>query len=855
MNILKNYNLKKKSNLVDGKLLETLFPIYMSINENTNFQKYKFDINEIIIPMYELKEKDVELYIKMNDNHIELDDLSTMITLNKYYKNSTNNRIVDILSNLNESSYWKDKKNCNFTMNDVFNKRILSFNGVRLDELCYSTIKGAKNLNAILDKLNTKNNDDNYMITELADNVNNVNNVNNKYKKKAEHMNIYEVLKTSENRTFYATMDDGQFKFTKESLADIFDRINDEKYRFHLLNSLLVSKDYCHFVVNNRKVLIRNADIFNKYKPLYMYLFGYAWLTMYLEESIFTTKSTRNHRFSFDLDTAHELPMFPFSMENIHHNPYLVLLLNSVFIDPKTNCMSINSLRNYKKYYGLCSKEEALKRINVFISGKSDLNIFDGIKNTKLAISISGSIMPACLQRFNPLFERCTIHEQTYDEKWNTFFTHYYGDSDVDVMCGTSSMIDFLKQASELLNIISKNLKKNNFVNNNSSNSNDEDLDYVIDSNKKLCVIIYKHFFSECLDDINEQLDIEYTKEDLINIFEKNIDINGELKIPENIKQYFYVDYVQEKNELNKKFRKYQKKFFIDIDIDIDKDKDKDKDNIKIKNRFTESYNCITSIEDMNFRLSTYDMIKNRLIKKDSEMYFFVNDFRSIDNKVPKDKNYLVFKFAESIKYKVKFSNLKKQIEIFKIEPTDPFNTVARFHKPCVRAYFDLKNEQIYMLPSFITSMMSMINIDYKYFAGSRDPIEIINKYLMRGYSVILNPNEKKSMLIYNKNIDKDKGMFRIEKDSELFGPKNLNDKIFKPGVYKLGLSEDFYKIDNNEYINNIKDLEQVYKSECYYDNTTSPINILQFTVINKDGYINPLKLWISHAVYDYINS
>src|SRR6185503_12509112 len=103
-------------------------------------------------------------------------------------------------------------------------------------------------------------------------------------------------------------------------------------------------------VVNNKRVLRRNHDLFEKYKPLYAYLFGYAWDTFYLEESIFTTRSNKNHRFVLDVDTARELPLFPFSMENIHNNPYIALLLNRELIDPSTNCMSINSLEDYETY-------------------------------------------------------------------------------------------------------------------------------------------------------------------------------------------------------------------------------------------------------------------------------------------------------------------------------------------------------------------------------------------------------------------------------------------------------------------------------------------------------------------------
>ena len=88
-------------------------------------------------------------------------------------------------------------------------------------------------------------------------------------------------------------------------------------------------------------------------------------------------------------------------------------------------------------------------------------------------------------------------------------------------------------------------------------------------------------------------------------------------------------------------------------------------------------------------------------------LYFFINDFRSDDTKVSAEVNYMVMKFSESIKYKIESPKLKRTLEIFKINPGDPFNTVARFHLPCVRAY--LQGDTFYMLPLFITSMMSSI--------------------------------------------------------------------------------------------------------------------------------------------------
>ena len=242
--------------------------------------------------------------------------------------------------------------------------------------------------------------------------------------------------------------------------------------------------------------------------------------------------------------------------------------------------------------------------------------------------------------------------------------------------------------------------------------------------------------------------------------------------------------------------------------------------------------------------------------KRDSEIYYFVNDFRDDDNQVPKEKNYLLFKFSESVKFKIKTENLKRSVEVFKVDPVDPFNTVARFHKPCVRAY--LQNNTFHMLPSFITSMMTMINIDYKYFAGSHDPVKIINKYRMRGYSLIANPNEKKGIYMYNENINEMNGMFKVINNEEQFGPKNLNDKIFKPMTYLKGLPESIYVPSKHTYFRSTNNVHDYYKKEYKkygVDFDQTPINILNFTSIGKNGCMSPVQTWVQEAFYNFVNS
>ena len=91
---------------------------------------------------------------------------------------------------------------------------------------------------------------------------------------------------------------------------------------------------------------------------------------------------------------------------------------------------------------------------------------------------------------------------------------------------------------------------------------------------------------------------------------------------------------------------------------------------------------------------------------------------------------------------------------------------------------------------------MTLLNIDYKYFAGSKDPIEIINKYRMRGYTTLLNDSEKIRFVSYSNKVEKWNNLYgNIEKTDEnsiksIFGPRNLSDKLFFP----RRVNKDLYK-------------------------------------------------------------
>ena len=214
-------------------------------------------------------------------------------------------------------------------------------------------------------------------------------------------------------------------------------------------------------------------------------------------------------------------------------------------------------------------------------------------------------------------------------------------------------------------------------------------------------------------------------------------------------------------------------------------------------------------------------------------------------------------KINENIKFKIHSDKLLHSIEAFRVKSKSFFATVATFHLPCVRAFYNGSN--VYMLPSCVTAMMTGVCIDYKYFAGSKDPIEILNKNRSRGYGTCINDKEKIHLIEYSRNIKQWQNLYNItiknkKSIDSVFGSFSLENKLFEPRKYNHHLhlsSLPNYTINNYSYINTVEQLKQEYSISYNYTDTKYGINILEFKTINKAGYITPLKTWLIDAVYD----
>lgn len=771
-----------------------------------NSKNIMLDNDEVIVPLFELDEKIIQLYSLMYEPQYDVNTLITSGVLYKYfncdsYKTIITNRLSQILCDLKDSQYWLNPYNCNINMTDKFKERRFRIKDI--------TTSDGKN---IIFGDNSKIND--MAIKNIFEKINNYDN-SFKFKqvyRKQLYTDVSSVVKVDGTAYKLYRINNDPLTITKDQVTELFNSTTDTKLLFSMFNSLLLSKQYCHLVLNNQYVLDKMKPIFDsKLIVLYNYLFGYAWSYMYIEECIVKTRTKNTSRYVFDINTASKLPFFPYCDENILMNPYCVLPVDKKVFNSTKNLFGVKMIADYKEY-GISTLNDFVTKFNIFTTGTSDKSIFDGLETvpgtTKWKhFAVGGSIIPACAQKRSPLIDTITTNEMSYVNKMARYFSEYYNESDIDIMCNSKSIFEFMDNISKLIEVIKKNL-----VLAHGKNAADT---VVIEPIKTLGLILNVKFIEECLKDFG---DADYVI--------KNIN-------SPNIKERLYEEYFNYKRLSNNKYRKEHK-----------------------NNVLYENFYKISPIDELNVIVTDYENNKDAKYENDSSTYVYLNDILPDDRKVSNDKNILVLKMSESLKFKIKSPHMLHCIEAFRVHYDDYFSCVAKFHLPCVRGYYT--GENVYLLPSCVTALMTFTNIDYKYFAGIRDPIDIINKYRMRGFGTILNEQEKVDAVKYNSAIDKWKNVFQIDlhkKDTMTnhFGSKQLTDRMFQPGRNFNNYPEDAYRKPDYEYVNNMTDYYNYYKTK--YNYTPNACDYLKFNAIKDDGSFNPLKKWVIDAAYDELMS
>ena len=160
------------------------------------------------------------------------------------------------------------------------------------------------------------------------------------------------------------------------------------------------------------------------------------------------------------------------------------------------------------------------------------------------------------------------------------------------------------------------------------------------------------------------------------------------------------------------------------------------------------------------------------------------------------------------------------------------------------------------MTPSCVSACMTQLNIDYKYFAGSKDPIEIINKYRMRGFGTILNKNEITRLIEYSNLVPKWKNMLSLDIKSNLsvlkiLGELDLDHGLFHPSG--TSNTDKYMKIGKYKFKVIIDSLNLIEAITYLYNtsNISDHLNLTKFITINNHGYVEPVKKWLLNAFAD----
>jgi hypothetical protein len=759
-----------------------------------NIFNYDLEAKNIVVPIFNVEYKNLLFYLEQFDSDNTLQTLYNIKVLNKYFGISdtnyqVNEKISNIINSLEESNYWTNYYNCLSNMTNTFKQRQFSFQATRIKDKTIACL-----LNKISDKKNKVTQNEDYL-KELD------------IKKNKSNDNFVDVSTVMENKGYKLYRISENCQFTRDDINQLFATLND-KQKFLLFSNLMVSKKYCHLVVNNYHILNLMSNEIKRFAPLFRYLMSYSWIRFYFEECIKKSYVKQSDEFIFDINTASKLPVFVFNHTKPKQNPYMPILVSDNELKPYDNLLGIpeyidnkNTIHNNQ---GISNLDEFKVRMNIFCTSNPNNNLFDGFNFEESKAAITGSIMTACLQKQHPLLSRFSNCD-TLTEQYINFFNEYYAKSDIDVMFIAKDNYTFVDNVTKFYNQIMVNICSFN--------------SYAEPSHIKLVLNKLGYLF------VSEQF-----VEKNIHFGPNNNYTNKISYVTENIDE----DFIKEK------FKPFYDKMILEKQLEFTKEfSEEDLSNLKIK------YPDLFVTDGIDFKVYI-----NKKFKEDSFEYL---------NKSNKDID-LVYTY----KYKIESVHLNHNFELFPIKYDEFFSVVSRFHLPCVRAYYNGSN--VYMTPSCVSAHMTYMNLDYKYMAGSKDPLDIINKNRMRGFGTWLNSDEKKLFVKYSREVHFWNNLYTVDSKASdevaaknIFGPMSLNHKLYRPRLYNMDdFLDSVYVETTNRYVDADLPKQIIYDDSTTMETTKrfksitiKECNLDSFTSIDKDGHIIPLKKWIITTVYE----
>lgn len=570
---------------------------------------------------------------------------------------------------------------------------------------------------------------------------------------RSQSCNVYSAIKDAPRRSYY--VGDPEYKqvgISKDDVARMFANISDNRSLYNMFNAFAVSRLHCHLVVNNKPVMNMMAKLFERYQKTYSYVLSYPMMALYIEECMIGIRTRKSNRYIFTIDTAHEFPVFPFTPDNVRLSPYNILPVPSNFFTE--NLYGLKFINGYK-HYGIDTLSGFRTKFNLFTTRTPDKNTFDGIDWKFLAVT--GSTIPACVPTRSPLVDTVAKPSGTPNENYLAFFDAYYGNSDIDIICTAPTQKDFALETYKLFVQVKKNL-----------GMTPEDSRVIVTPVKLARLFVSRNKLNEMID----ELCIKNPEITEISNVERHLNDNA------IIQRFFYDKYVHAKTTKNK--------------------------DIKSENIMEEQHNELCTIDHFKVCLVTYN-IQN---ETGASECIYMETVPHPDN--PNLKT-VSLKIEDTIRYKIsdnpqnapEVKYLTRPFEVFRSRDAhEPYSTIARFHLPCVRGYYDGTN--VYMTPSCVMSHLTLMNLDYNYFAGSAQPIEIVLKYLKRGYGTYLNASEIHYVKYYDGlNITQDVLMRQKPIVMPLIdGKTTIQPNYFVPSVQSSDTSSAINAVGNVEPFN-----------------------------------------------------
>ncbi len=760
--------------------------------------KYQLEENIIVLPIYTVSFLNIQKYIDNFNGVNTFNNFYDILIMNNYFGNKLTGdnkfkyKLITIIKNLEETNYWTLTHNCMMNMTKLFDKRQFNLNILKTYD---------KNLVTIFSNIEKSPIKGNY-IEQIF--------------KTKNYVDPSEILK-KKGFKLYSKVWNCEYK--NDDITLLFKNLDDD-FKYYLFCNLITSKQYCHLVINNKEVLTIMKEFIINNIHLMKYIFSYAWIRLYFEETINKFRVKTNDMYIFDINTACLLPVFYFNHDIPYSNPYMPIIVASNSLKPGFNIGGIKMDYMNDKDVRICTLDEFKTRLNLFISGDHNINMLEYINMKELNIAISGSVMTACCQYKHPLM-RLFTHED-FNEKFLRYVDEYYYDSDIDVMVKTADVFKFIDITREFYEKIMLSVCHY-------KNAIPSETDYNLTNTTYLFVTQEFVLENICNDKLSYQfiidnLDTPEIKKIFVPFARKMFDI-----------------------ECKKKLANFDKKEHQSI---IDKYTDififfEENLLIKIRN-YTTGETLVTKPVESEFTEEELDLI--------------ITTANDVEERAKTDIHFTDgMYFSSSYKVRISSTHLKHDFELFSIAKDDFMTTVANFHMPCVRAYYDGSN--VYMTPSFITAHLTFMNIDYKYFAGSKDPINIINKYRMRGFGTWLNQKELDTYIKYCYEIPFWNKLFNINPNnkhtySKCLGSLPISHKLFKPRYHCADLiNKQFNEPYNyNDYIgtlttNSMQFYLEVYPNAKlitgymshdtdYLDYDTGYIKPLDVSVIQKYKYL-----------------